>query len=64
MTLYYAHTCNNAPLTALIAVAAAEVAEDMPTEVTGDTPTTEDCPDLLESGEGTSASSGTDVTER
>ena len=47
-----------------MAVAAAEVAEDMPTEVTGDTPTTEACPGLLASGECTSANSGTDVTER
>ena len=57
----YARTCNNAALTALIAVAAAVVAEDTPTEVTGDTPTTEA---LLVSGECTSANSGTDVTER
>ena len=62
---YYAYTCNNAVLTALIAVAAAEVAEeDTPTEVTGDTPTTEACPGLLASGECMSANSGTDVTER
>ena len=64
ITHYYASTCNNAALTASIAVAAAEVAEDTPTEVTGDTPTTEACPGLLVSGECTSANSGTDVTER
>lgn len=66
ITHYHTRTCTNAALTALIAVtvAAAEVAEDTPTEVTGDTPTTEACLDLLASGECTSANSGTDVTER